>query len=328
MDKAYGVGRPGDQHADGGRHAHPHRVDHQDVHRHVLLQLAEEGKISLDDPIDKYVAGVSRTAIASRCACWPNMTTGVAELHVQPEVRRRLLRRPRDKVITPDEVLAIGISEPAMFEPGAEYFYSNTNTGAAGQGHREGHRSARRRCVQERIFEPLGLRTPRRPANRPSCPSRTPRGTRCRGDRDARQPERRHQLEPGVGLDGRRADLDHRRPVDLRARARHRPRPARAGDAGRAPHLVPGVDRLRYGLGMGCVDGWVGHVGELPGYNSSVYHDTDDRHDGRQPDQQRHRVEATAPVPRRCRQSQQARSARIRRRASRSRCPRRSVTSS
>lgn len=25
---------------------------------------------------------------------------------------------------------------------------------------------------------------------------------------------------------------------------------------------------------MGCVDGWVGHTGELPGYNTSVYYDT------------------------------------------------------
>jgi D-alanyl-D-alanine carboxypeptidase len=25
---------------------------------------------------------------------------------------------------------------------------------------------------------------------------------------------------------------------------------------------------------MGCVDGWVGHTGELPGYNTSVFYDT------------------------------------------------------
>jgi D-alanyl-D-alanine carboxypeptidase len=29
-----------------------------------------------------------------------------------------------------------------------------------------------------------------------------------------------------------------------------------------------------YGLGIGCVDGWVGHTGELPGYNTSVFYDT------------------------------------------------------
>jgi D-alanyl-D-alanine carboxypeptidase len=25
---------------------------------------------------------------------------------------------------------------------------------------------------------------------------------------------------------------------------------------------------------MGCVDGWVGHTGELPGYNTALYYNT------------------------------------------------------
>jgi D-alanyl-D-alanine carboxypeptidase len=29
-----------------------------------------------------------------------------------------------------------------------------------------------------------------------------------------------------------------------------------------------------YGLAIGCVAGWVGHTGELPGYNTSVFYDT------------------------------------------------------
>jgi len=29
-----------------------------------------------------------------------------------------------------------------------------------------------------------------------------------------------------------------------------------------------------YGIAIGCIDGWVGHAGELPGYNTSVFYDT------------------------------------------------------
>jgi D-alanyl-D-alanine carboxypeptidase len=29
-----------------------------------------------------------------------------------------------------------------------------------------------------------------------------------------------------------------------------------------------------YGIAIGCADGWVGHTGELPGYNTSVFYDT------------------------------------------------------
>jgi D-alanyl-D-alanine carboxypeptidase len=44
---------------------------------------------------------------------------------------------------------------------------------------------------------------------------------------------------------------------------------------------VTQAERLRsfpgeagYGIAMGCVDGWVGHTGELPGYNTSLFYDT------------------------------------------------------
>jgi D-alanyl-D-alanine carboxypeptidase len=30
-----------------------------------------------------------------------------------------------------------------------------------------------------------------------------------------------------------------------------------------------------YGIAMGCVGGWVGHTGELPGYNTSVFYQTE-----------------------------------------------------
>ena len=29
-----------------------------------------------------------------------------------------------------------------------------------------------------------------------------------------------------------------------------------------------------YGFALGCVDGWVGHTGELPGFNTALYYDT------------------------------------------------------
>ena len=40
-----------------------------------------------------------------------------------------------------------------------------------------------------------------------------------------------------------------------------------------APEL-PREEDAGYGLAVGCVDGWVGHTGTLPGYNTSVFHDT------------------------------------------------------
>jgi D-alanyl-D-alanine carboxypeptidase len=33
---------------------------------------------------------------------------------------------------------------------------------------------------------------------------------------------------------------------------------------------IPGA--AGYGIAFGCIDGWVGHTGELPGYNTTVYY--------------------------------------------------------
>ncbi len=29
-----------------------------------------------------------------------------------------------------------------------------------------------------------------------------------------------------------------------------------------------------YGIALGCTDGWIGHTGELPGFNTALYYDT------------------------------------------------------
>lgn len=93
----------------------------------VILQLAQEGKLSLDDPITKY----------------------------QPDV-------PNGDNITIANLLDMrsglyGYSKPALFAPGTAYAYSNTNYVLLGlvMEHVTGQTASE--LFKERLFGPLGL---------------------------------------------------------------------------------------------------------------------------------------------------------------------------
>ena len=69
--KAYGVADPCDRGADGGRHAHPHRLGHQDVHRHGDHAAGRSRARCRSTTRSTSTCRTSRTATGSRCACSP-----------------------------------------------------------------------------------------------------------------------------------------------------------------------------------------------------------------------------------------------------------------
>ena len=91
----------------------------------VIVQLAQEGKLSLDDPVSKYVPGVpngDNITIAELL----EMRSGLYNYTDAPELSASLDRDPT-KVWTPDELLAIAFAHPPNFPPGTAYEYNNTN---------------------------------------------------------------------------------------------------------------------------------------------------------------------------------------------------------
>ena len=91
----------------------------------VILQLAQEGKLSLDDPVSKYVPDVpngDNITIAQLL----EMRSGLYNYTNAPEISATIDRDPT-KVWTPAELLAIAFAHPPNFPPGTEYEYNNTN---------------------------------------------------------------------------------------------------------------------------------------------------------------------------------------------------------
>src|SRR4029079_9896542 len=91
----------------------------------VIMELAQENKLSLDDPISKYVPEVpngNNITIAQLL----EMRSGLYNYTDDPIISATMDANPA-KVWTPVEVLAIAFAHPPNFPPGAQYEYDNTN---------------------------------------------------------------------------------------------------------------------------------------------------------------------------------------------------------
>jgi len=90
----------------------------------AILQLVDQKKVGLDDPIGKYVPGVPNgdTITIRQLAA---MRSG---LFNYTDVTNPMLPSQPQRKWTPQEVLEIGFRHPPLFPPDAEFDYSNTNT--------------------------------------------------------------------------------------------------------------------------------------------------------------------------------------------------------
>ncbi|MFD8632877.1 serine hydrolase domain-containing protein [Streptomyces sp. NPDC059533] len=91
----------------------------------ALLQLVDQGKVGLDDPIGKYISGVPNgDRITLRQLA--EMRSGLFNYSEDPGFDKAFFTDP-DRPFTPQELLAYSFKHPVMFEPGAKFYYSNTN---------------------------------------------------------------------------------------------------------------------------------------------------------------------------------------------------------
>ena len=121
----------------------------------VILQLVEEGKLSLDDPISKYRPDVPNGEHIT-IAQLSEMRSGLYSYTFDQGFNETLDANPQ-KAWTPDELVAIAFSHPPNFAPGEKYEYSNTNIVLLGLVIEQLTGVSARDAFQERIFGPLGL---------------------------------------------------------------------------------------------------------------------------------------------------------------------------
>ena len=141
----------------------------------VILQLVEEGKLSLDDPISKYRPDVPNGQNIT-IAELSEMRSGLYSYSFDEGFNTTLDTDPQ-KAWTPDELLAIAFAHPANFAPGEKYDYSNTNIILLGQVIEQLTGMSVGEAFATRIFEPLGLRQTSLPSSTDaSIPQPHPQG--------------------------------------------------------------------------------------------------------------------------------------------------------
>ncbi|MEU5448852.1 MULTISPECIES: serine hydrolase [Streptomyces] len=123
----------------------------------VVLQLAGEGGIALDEPVDAYLPGLLRgDGIDGRSITVRQLlqhTSGLPEYLDQHAV----LTDPR-RYYEPRELLAHALDRPADFAPGARWAYSNTNYLVAGLLVQKVTGRPLGEEIQRRITDRVGLR--------------------------------------------------------------------------------------------------------------------------------------------------------------------------
>ena len=119
----------------------------------AILLLQEEGKVSLDDHVSKYVPGLTRgNEVTVRQVL--SHTSGYQDFWPQD-----YLMEPMKKSVTPQEIVNRWGKQALDFEPGARWQYSNTNYTIAGMIVEKASGMPYYDFIRKRILVPLGMTT-------------------------------------------------------------------------------------------------------------------------------------------------------------------------
>ncbi|CAM5667327.1 hypothetical protein SAVIM338S_06934 [Streptomyces avidinii] len=121
----------------------------------VLLQLVEQGKASLDDPVSRWLPDAPHgSEITLRML--GSSTSGLHDYVTDPAFVAELEAAPF-REWTPAEVIAIATKKPLLYEPGTNWSYSHANFALLGAALEKISGLPLDRLLTERVMEPLGL---------------------------------------------------------------------------------------------------------------------------------------------------------------------------
>ena len=235
----------------------------------MLLQLADEGLLTLEDTLDQYVTGVTdgdRITLRELAG----MSSGnidytnedfIAEFQVDPE-----------RIFTLDDLNGFVLGQPAQFEPGTRHVYTNANTNLLGAVIEKVTGRPFADVLQERMLDPLGLDATRYIVDVTTWTEPHPLGYVPGDEPREPQPQNFSIFGPAGSMvstleDGRVwAEA-------LATGAMLDPATQAERQAGAPLEVGPPYDI--YALGIGETEGWWGHNGEGLGYTAAVFHNPD-----------------------------------------------------
>ncbi|MEU6659063.1 serine hydrolase domain-containing protein [Streptomyces sp. NPDC046821] len=122
----------------------------------ALLQLVDEGKVNLDDPVKQWLPHL-RDADKITLRMLATNTSGLHDYVTDPAFLAELESHPF-REWTPKQLLAIPLSHPLWYEPGTNWSYSHANYILLVAAMEKITGMPIARFVKERVTGPLGLR--------------------------------------------------------------------------------------------------------------------------------------------------------------------------
>lgn len=242
----------------------------------ALLQLVDEGALTLDDPIGDYVDGMpDPDATLGELAA---MRSGIPSYTFDKGWQDAVLRDPTAEW-TPEQLIDIVRGQEPDFAPGEQTSYSNTNTILLGLVLEDVTGKPIDQVIEERIIETLGLTATVFPTDA-SFADPHARGYTVQGQAD-RVPVDATDWTTSWGWTAGAMVSDVN---DLLVYGKE----LVAGDVLLSPEMQreridsfdfeipPNSPARAYGYGLGLANGWYGHTGELFGYNTVLQHHLDE----------------------------------------------------
>jgi D-alanyl-D-alanine carboxypeptidase len=129
----------------------------------IIMQLAQENKLSLDDSVSKYIQHVpngNHITISELL----EMRSGLYNYTDAPTIWGSMDHHP-DRIWSPAELLAIAFAHKPNFPPGTTFEYSNTNYALLSLIIEKAGGKPLAQAMHERLFEPLHLQQTQLPAS-------------------------------------------------------------------------------------------------------------------------------------------------------------------
>jgi D-alanyl-D-alanine carboxypeptidase len=235
----------------------------------AVLQLVDQGKVSLDDPVGKYLDGVPNgDRITLRDLA--GMRSGLFNYSEDTGFFKALTSDPQ-RAFTPQQLLAYAFRHPVMFRPGEKFYYSNTNLILLGLLVEKESGQPLGDYLEQHVLGPAGMSHTSFPAGN-EFPA--PHAQGYTNQTATGKVEETAGWNPSWGwaAGAMISDLD-----DLHTWARtvatgvFPDGTTMVGAAVQKQRLATpstGIRGAGYGLGIFDVQGWIGHNGSLPGYES------------------------------------------------------------
>jgi len=238
----------------------------------VLLQLAQRKKLSLDDPISKYVPGLPNGKATLRQLA--DMTSGIPIYSTSDAFQHELFGDP-GRAWTPQQLLTFVRNQKPDFAPGKGWEYDNSNYVLLGIVIEKVTKEPIATVFRQRLFGPLGMTHTRFPTTTafggPHLSGVTDQG------QSSGQVTNSTSWSPSSAFTAGEVvsnfnDLEKWANALFTGKGILKPATEQLRRNSIIHNIPPNTATVGYGIGIGDRDGWWGHDGDIPGYTTVIFH--------------------------------------------------------